>query len=125
MAKCLESSEGAWQVHCQCHDLHHHRTFCSRAFQLGEHRWKFAVRTLFVSECRQRLRVIKEFQSAEESGTGEQLGDQLPKKGSMEAGGRWTEEGTHQKSGPGAEMTEERGELECYKVMVRRSSIGI
>lgn len=27
--------------------------------------------------------------------------------------------------GPRAEMTEIRGELECYKVMVRRSSSGI
>lgn len=98
---------------------------CSRAFHLGEHRWKFVVMTLFYAECKHRFRVTKEFQSAEESGPGEQLGDQLPKEVSMEAGGEEREEGTDQKSGPRAEMTEVRGELECYKVMVRKESIGI
>lgn len=88
MGECLESSEGKGQIEGQCHDLHYHRAFYSRAFHLGEPRWKFVVMTLFYSECRHRFRVTKKFQSAEESGPGQQLGDQLPKKVSMETSGK-------------------------------------
>lgn len=61
-------AEGEGQVEGQCHDTHHHRTFCSRAFHQGEHREQLVVMTqgLSFTQCRHRFGVIKGFQSVEE-----------------------------------------------------------
>lgn len=77
------------QVGGQCHHLHHHRTFCSRASP-----W-VNTGVGFYSERRHRFNVIKKFQSVEESGPGGQLGDWLPRKVSEEAGRRCRAVGTN------------------------------
>lgn len=66
----------------------------------------------FYSERRHRFRMIKEFRSAEESGPGKQMGDQLPRKVRklVGSGGQV----------PRAEGTKVRGELEGYEVVIRR-----